>query len=388
MEKLRIINPETKLIIESDEIQNLSPELHSIISLSLSLYNRALGDAKASDYESAWQHISDAVSLFPYADIPLHFAYELSLELGKYQSTKNIIERLEPFFQEADNKRLVDQVYSELATYNLLVSGIKEDADPDDYPRLVHRLLATLIRKNGTVSGSGRDHFAITTNSKSPPVQNAYKYVVYLSISAIVITVLLLISANSDKTRLSGMLSSQDARIAVLDSTTSATGEALSFQRKLNQFYKAYHLSDYIECAHLLGETPSLIVILTSIDSSIVEKVCARLYTADQYQLVLGIPYKSSFHIHADFQLILSAVGSNRRDHKVSFVQRYPKSYIYTPALLRELYDSEMNEELRMKYAQQLFELVINSGIPDLQFFLTSNIIFELEQSRELSATK
>ncbi len=177
-------------------------------------------------------------------------------------------------------------------------------------------------------------------------------------------------------------------QIATLDSTVDEKAIDLRSQRVIIQFYKAYHLRDYIKCAQILKKSTSVIDTIVAVDSSIVENICSKLYEAENFQFILDIPFESSFHIHSHFQLILSSAGETRRNQKIAFVQQYPHSHIYTPPLLRELYDTEVNGDLRMQYATKLYELVSDSSILDLRFLLTNKMISELEQSRGLSASK
>jgi tetratricopeptide (TPR) repeat protein len=388
MEKLRIINPDTKALVEPGEVQNLSPELKSIISLSLSLYNQALEKFVTGEYERAWQYISDAVSLFPYADIPLHFAFELSLELGEYKSAKATLEKLGPFLEEADIRRLVDQMKNELTTYNWLVSGPEKDVDTAKYHRLVHRVLATLMRKEKGPFSSELGLIEKQPALQFQTMQNIQKYMTYLTIPVIVVAFVLLISSNSENNRLNELLSSKKDQIENLDSTLLVNVEELRFEKILNHFYTAYQLADYIECAQILRNHTSLVDTISGIDSSIVEYVCAQLYEARQFLLVLAIPSESSFHIHSYFQRILGTAGEIRRDLKVAFILRYPKSQIYTPPLLRELYDTETDDDQRIEYARKLQNLIIDSDMQNLQFLITDKMISELEQSRGLSASK
>ncbi len=388
MEKLRVLNPDTQSIIEAEEIRNLPPELYSIISFSLSLYNSALDNFNARKYESAWQHISDSVSLFPYADIPLVFAFELSLELGEYQCSRRMLDLLTPFLDEKELRRLADQLDEELSIYNMLVTDSENDADPDGYQRLVHRVLLSLIKGDNLLTGSDLDAKGVRTTPQYQSRQSLYKYVTFLTMPLVVIGIVLLIYSNYNSERSNRVLLSQKAQIDILDSTLNVKVEDLRSQRALNQFYKAYHLPDYTECAHVLSDHKSLVDTLAVIDSSIVENVCAQLYKADLFQLVLDIPFASSFHIHSYFQQILSTTGETRRDQKIAFIQRYPESHIYTPPLLRELYDTEADGDQRIEYAIKLHDLVNDPATQDLQFLITNTMISELEQSRGISASK
>jgi len=387
MEELKILNPDTQSILGVEELQNLSPELQAIISLSLSLYNKAVESTASGNNESAWLHISDAVSLFPYADIPLQFAFLLALELGEYKHAKKILHYLEPFIGENDQKGLAAQLDRELSIYNSLVSG-SDKVQHRSTQRLVHRVLISL-RENG-VSIPASDQVIITGEllPHSTSKLRIYKYMNLVSIPLMVTAVALLFYTNMVKNNAFRNVHSLERQTASLDSTLQVEQNLLSSQRLLTRFYQAYHQRRDVECAHLLSNNTSLVDTILSIDHSLLEQVCARLYKADRYQLVVDIPFESIYHLHSYFQLILGASGESRRSQKIAFIQRYPTSTIYTPPLLRELYDSEINDDSRIKYASLLYDLVNDSSTQDLQFLLTNKMISELELSRGLSASK
>ncbi len=387
MEKLRILNPDTQSIIEAVEIRNLQPELYSLISFSLSLYNSALDNFKAGKYESAWQHISDSVSLFPYAEIPLQFAFVLSLELGEYQHAKRILDYLEPFHDGNEHKRLVAQLEYELSIYNELISGSQNKVDGGNQ-RLVHKVLLSLGENGSTIADPIQGGKGGRSLPQHKPRQVIYKYLTFVSIPFVVITVVLLLRSNSTINHKNRTVFYQEMQIATLDSTVEVKAIDLRSQSVIIQFYKAYHLRDYIKCAQILKNNTSVIDTIVAVDSLIVENICSKLYEAENFQFVLDIPFESSFHIHSHFQLILSSAGETRRNQKIAFVQQYPHSHIYTSPLLRELYDTEVNDDLRMQYASKLYELVNDSRILDLRFLLTNKMISELEQLRGLSASK
>lgn len=378
MEELKILNPDTQTILGVEDLQNLSSELQAIISLSLSLYNRATEGVVTGNYESAWLHISDAVSLFPYADIPLQYAFLLALELGEYQHAKRILYYLEPFLEENERKRLAAQLDQEFSIYNSLVSGSVKDLQHPP-KRLVHRVLISLRENGESIPGSDQ---VIKTGEILPQRTSKpgiYKYMTFVSIPLLVTAVVLFFYSNMAKNHAIRIVDSMEIQIASLDSALQMEQNLLSSQRLITRFYHAYHQHKYVECAQLLSNNTSLVDTILGIDNSILEQVCAQLYKADRYQLVVDIPFESSYHRHSYFQLILGASGQSRRSQKIAFVQRYPHSHIYTPPLLRELYDSEVNDDYRIKYASQLYDLVKDSSTHDLQFLLTNNMISELE---------
>lgn len=387
MEELKVLNPDTQTILGVDELQNLSTEFQAIISLSLSLYNRAVEGVVTGNNESAWLHISDAVSLFPYADIPLQFAFLLALEFGEYQRAQWILHHLEPFLGENDQKELSTQLEQELSIYNSLVSGSGE-VQHHATQRLVHRVLISLRESGESIPASDQViKTGIILPQRTAKV-GVYKYMALFSIPLLVTAVVLIFYSNATKNHAMQKLRSSEMQIASLDSTLHTEQNLLSSQRLLTQFYRAYHQHSYLKCAQLLGNNTSLVDTIMGIDISILEQVCAQLYKAERYQLVVDIPFESTYHLHSHFQLILSASGQSRRNQKIEFIQRYPNSPIYTPPLLRELYDSEVNYDSRIKYASLLYDLVNDSTTQDLQFLLTNNMISELEQSRGLSASK
>ena len=387
MEELKILNPDTQTILGVEELKNLSPELQAIISLSLSLHNRAVEGVAAGNHESAWLHISDAVSLFPYADIPLQFAFLLALELGKYQHAKKILHYLDPFLGENDQKRLATQLDQDLSIYNSLVSG-SDEIQHHATQRLIHRILISLQENGAGIPSSDQ---VIKTGEILPQrtaKSGVYKYMTLLSIPLLVTAVVLFFYSNVAKNNAVSTVRSMEIQIASRDSTLQAEQNLLSSQRILTRFYRAYHQHSYLKCAQLLSNNTALVDTILDIDLSILEQVCAQLYKADRYQLVVDIPFESTYHLHSYFQLILSASGEFRRSQKIAFVRRYPHSHIYTPPLLRELYDTEVNDDSKIKYASKLYELVNDTSNQDLQFLLTNKMISELEQSRGLPASK
>jgi len=351
-----------------------------LLKLSISQYNRAQQSSLKGDYEASWEHIQDSISIFPFIQEVLLFGFTLALELGEYAAAKRILTRLSKFLSQEEITNYSDMISSELEFYNAVIATQQSEIPKHLSPRLIFSRILEL-----------QGH-TLSTVQLDPSARSWSRTIVWVLLSGLFVTLLMVVNAYSNSNESVKVLSTLNRELKekkeAISKVMVVTDQHMDFTKKLNATFSAYINRDYTQCAELLIGDSALIPELVKSDSSILNIICGSLYRDRQYQLMSQIKYQSAFHIHADFYAILDAVGQTRRTLKVSFVNKYDKSNVYTPPLLRELFETEDMQQNRQRYATNLFSLITLFPEDDLAIYLSSEMKIELENQSEFPTTE
>ncbi len=383
MDELIILDPNSEDRVHTSTKEELSAEIRYLFSFSISRYNEAVSAYSEGEIDTAWNNITDSISIFPYTNITVYFGFLLALEIGEYKNASTYLTYLKYFVTESQLSELTNLLTTNINEYNSLLEKPISVPRIDSNTPLIHALIIGLKHPSLRESISYQN---IVRNHTNPVPVKDYIYkpiyfraLIYICVVLGITTYLAIYDNQMNKELADQKLDFAAGYSEQLNTDYLHLTDTDLIRKSLNEFFIAFQGQNYEECGNILVNQPQINDIVSQIDPWMLNKVCSGLYDQKKYLLLSSIEYQSSYHIHADYYLLLSAIGEDRRLKKISFIEKYQNSPIYVPPILRELFESEKDIEKRSDYAKRLNLLILKYPDQPIEKYMSREMAVELE---------